>query len=79
MFYPISTGSQIASHDAWLAEMRKEPSSEIGQVVGPGREKRAMRGVASRLARAARRLRSRSWPEVSAAPEAPAQATGTSV
>ena len=29
MFYPIPTSSQLAQHDAWLEETRKEPSYPV--------------------------------------------------
>ena len=29
MFYPIPTSSQLAQHDAWLEETRKEPSHPV--------------------------------------------------
>ena len=29
MFYPIPTSSQLAQHDAWLEEGRKEPSYPV--------------------------------------------------
>ena len=78
MFYP-TTGLQVASHDAWLEEMRKEPSPELGQVAKPEAGGRRMRSVASRLAGVAKRLRTGSWPEVPAVPDTPAQATGANV
>jgi hypothetical protein len=74
-----TTGLQVASHDAWLEEMRKEPSPEVGQWVGPEAEGRQRRSLASWLAGVAKRLRSRRWPEVPALPESPARAPGASV
>ncbi len=29
MFYPLPTSSQLAQHDAWLEETRKEPSYPV--------------------------------------------------
>jgi hypothetical protein len=78
MFYP-TTGLQVASHDAWLDEMNKEPSPELGQVVKAEAKGGRMRGVASRLAGVARRLRPQRWPEVPAVPDTPAQATGANL
>ena len=78
MFYP-TTGMLVASHDAWLEEMRKEPSPELGKVVKAEAKGGRMRSVASRLAGVARRLRSPRWPQVPSAPETPAQATGTNL
>ena len=31
MFYPIPTSSQLAQHDAWLEEGRKEPSYRVAK------------------------------------------------
>ena len=78
MYYP-TTGLQVAGHDAWLEEMKKEPSPEVGQWVGPEAEGRQRRSLASRLAGVAERLRSRRWPEMPTVPDAPAQAEGASV
>lgn len=78
MFYP-TTGMLVASHDAWLEEMRKEPSPELGKVVKAGAEGGRMRGAAMRLVGVARRLRSPRWPQVPSAPETPAQATGANL
>ena len=78
MFYP-TTGLQVASHDAWLEEVRKEPSPELGRVVKPEARGRRMSSLASRLAGAAKRLRTGSWPAVPAAPDTSAQATGANV
>ncbi len=73
MFVP-TTGLQVASHDAWLAEMRKEPSPEIGRVAKARAEGRLAKGARSRLAGVLTRLRSRRWLEVPAAQDLPAQA-----
>jgi hypothetical protein len=78
MFYP-TTGLQVASHDAWLEDMSKEPSPKIGRVARTEGEGRRMRSVASRLAGVAKRLRTGHWPEVPAAPDTPAQATGANI
>ena len=31
MYYPMTTSLQVKAHDAWLAEMQKEPSSGTGK------------------------------------------------
>lgn len=49
MLYP-TTGLQVASHDAWLAEMRKEPSPELGRVARPEAEAHRRSDLASQLA-----------------------------
>ena len=33
MYYPMTTSLQVEAHDAWLAEMQKEPSPQIGKTV----------------------------------------------
>jgi hypothetical protein len=78
MFHPMTPGSLIASHDAWLAEMNKEPSAELGQVVRPEGQRGRLRGMASRLIQLAHRLRRRQWPEIPVVPEPPAQVPGPS-
>ena len=78
MFYP-TTGLQVASHDAWLEEMNKEPSAGAGQVAKAQTEGGRVRGVALRLVRVARRLRSPRLPEVHTAPETPAQMSGANL
>ena len=77
MFYP-TTGLQVASHDAWLDEMNKEPSSEAGQVAKGQVQGGRMRGMALRLAGVVRRLRASRLPGVPTAPETPAEAAGAS-
>jgi len=78
MFHP-TTGLLVASHDAWLEEMKREPSPGRGRVAKFSARKGFVRGVASRLAGVASRLREGSWPEASTQPDAPAQATGASI
>lgn len=73
MFVP-TTGLQVASHDAWLAEMRKEPSPEIGRVAKARAEGRLSKGVGFLLAGVLTRLGSRRWLEVPTVPDLPAQA-----
>ena len=31
MNYPMTTSLQVAAHDAWLSEMKREPSPETGK------------------------------------------------
>jgi hypothetical protein len=50
MLHPTTTGLQVASHDAWLAEMRKEPSPELGRVALPEAEAHRKQKMASQLA-----------------------------
>jgi hypothetical protein len=50
MLNPMTTGLQVASHDAWLAEMRKEPSPELGRVAQPEAEAHRRQKLASQLA-----------------------------
>ncbi len=78
MFNP-TTGLQVASHDAWLEEMKKEPSAGRGKVAKASARKGLVRRVASHLAGAVQGRRSRPWPEVSAHPDTSAQATGASI
>jgi hypothetical protein len=78
MLNPMTTGLQVAHHDAWLAEMQKEPSPEVGQVAQLEAEGRVRKGLASRLAGVAKRLRSRSWPAAPRVPDAPTQTKGAS-
>ncbi|MGD8474850.1 MAG: hypothetical protein PVH59_12045 [Anaerolineae bacterium] len=78
MFYP-TTGMQVASHDAWLEEMQKEPSDGRGKVVKASARRGLVRGVASRLAGALKGLRSRPWSEVPAQRDKSAQTTGASI
>ena len=78
MFSP-TTGLQVAGHDAWLAEMRKEPSPEIGPVAKARRRRRWNRAVASALAGWIERMGPQRREEPSQASEAPAQATGARI
>ena len=78
MFYP-TTGMLVASHDAWLEEMNKEPGPKVGRVAKSRAEVGRVRGVAMRLVGVARRLRSSRWPQVPSAPETPARATGANL
>jgi len=78
MFHP-TTGMLVASHDAWLEEMKKEPSPGRGRVAKASARKSFVRGVASRLAGVASRLREGSRPEVPARPDTSAQPTGVSI
>lgn len=50
MLNPMTTGLQVAGHDAWLAEMRKEPSPELGRVARPEAEAHRRQELASQLA-----------------------------
>ena len=39
MYYPMTTSLQVKAHDAWLAEMQKEPSAGTGKIArSAGRE-----------------------------------------
>jgi len=39
MYYPMTTSLQVEAHDAWLAEMQKEPSPQVGKTArSAGRE-----------------------------------------
>ena len=39
MHYPMTTSLQVKAHDAWLAEMQKEPSAQVGKIArSAGRE-----------------------------------------
>jgi hypothetical protein len=77
MFYP-TTGLQVASHDAWLDEMNKEPSPEAGQVAKVQVQGGRMGRMVLRLAGVVRWLRSSRLPGAPTAPETPAEATGAS-
>ena len=78
MFHP-TTGMLVASHDAWLEEMRKEPSPKLGKVLKAEAKRGRMRGVAVRLLGVARRLGSQRWTQVPSAPETPVQTTGANL
>jgi hypothetical protein len=78
MLNPMTTGLQVAHHDAWLAEMQKEPSPEMGRVAQPEAEGRLRSGLASRLAGVVKRLRSRSLPAVPRVPDTSTQTKGAS-
>jgi hypothetical protein len=47
MLHPTTTGLQVAGHDAWLAEMRKEPSPELGRAARPKAEVQRRKRLAS--------------------------------
>jgi hypothetical protein len=70
MFYPLPTSTQVASHDAWLEEMRKEPSELAGRPVRPGLRQRLLLRVGEWLIATGQRLQARHRPESSVAPEA---------
>ena len=78
MFQP-TTGLQVAQHDAWLEEMRKEPSPEIGRVVKVRQRGRWRLGLVSRMAALAQRVGSRRRRDVSKAPDVPAQAAAPKI
>ncbi len=65
MMSPLSTSLQVASHDAWLAEMRKEPSEEVGRVVRPGIRQRLKLRVGQWLVSTGTRLQARTRQEES--------------
>ena len=79
MLNPPTTGLLVASHDAWLDEMRQEPSPEMGKVAQPQAEGRLRKGLASRLAGVARRLQSRSRSAPPTVSKSSAQTKGASV
>jgi hypothetical protein len=32
VYYPMTTSLQVEAHDAWLAEMQKEPAVRVGKI-----------------------------------------------
>jgi hypothetical protein len=74
MWYPVSTSLLLASHDAWLEEMRKEPAEEISRPV----RQRLRRGLGLRVSQwlisTGQRLQPRNRPEAPATPELPLSA-----
>jgi len=70
MNYPIPTSSLLALHDAWLAEMQKEPSPY--RSAKPARI-RAQRSLSLRVGRwlvsTGLRLQARYWSEAPPVPE----------
>jgi len=56
MWHPVPTSLLVASHDAWLEEMRKEPSEELGRPVRPRLRHRLASRVSQWLISAGQRL-----------------------
>lgn len=68
MFHPITTSSQVASHDAWLEEMQKEPA-RVGKPARPGIGGRLMVRLSNWLMSAGLRLQARYTTEILPMPE----------
>lgn len=69
MWHPVSTSLLLASHDAWLEEMRKEPSQEIGRPVRPGLRHRLALRASQWLISAGQPTEAHDRPETSAISE----------
>ena len=69
MWHPVPTSLLLASHDAWLEEMRKEPSQELGHPVRPRLRHRLASRVSQWLISAGQRLEAHDRPESSTAPK----------
>jgi hypothetical protein len=70
MMYPIPTSLLVASHDAWLEEMRKEPSEQkIGRPAHPRLGQRLALRVSQWLISTGQRMYVRNRPESSVIPE----------
>jgi hypothetical protein len=78
MFYPITTSSQVAYHDAWLEEMRKEPGPRVGQPARLGVRGRLLTRLSNWLVSTGLRLQARYTTEMPPAPEAPVHSSGAS-
>lgn len=78
MSYPLPTSLQVAYHDAWLAEMQKEPTLQVGQPARLGVRGRLLSRLGNWLVFTGLRLQMRYLPEMPPAPEAPVHADGTS-
>jgi hypothetical protein len=76
MFHPITTSAQVASHDAWLEEMRKEPTSRIGKPARVGVRGRLMIYLSNWLLSTGMRLQARYTIEIPPMPEAQARSNG---
>jgi hypothetical protein len=69
MWHPVPTSLLLASHDAWLEEMRKESSQELGRPVRLGLRHRLASRVSQWLISTGRRIEAQNRPEDSAMPE----------
>ena len=71
MFYPIPTSSQLAQHDAWLEEGRKEPSYPVAGKPAPIRaHRRLLSRMGKWLVSAGLRLQARYGAKAPRAPKA---------
>lgn len=59
MFHPIPTSLQLAQHDAWLEEMRKEPSYRVAKSARIRVHRRLLSRVGKWLVSAGLRLQAR--------------------
>jgi hypothetical protein len=59
MFYPLPTSSQLAQHDAWLEEGRKEPSYPVAKPARIRVRRRLLSRVGKWLVSAGLRLQAR--------------------
>lgn len=71
MFHPIPTSSQVAYHDAWLEEMRKEPAPRVGQPARRRVRGRALSRLGRWLVSTGLRLQLRYPKDVPLSPEVP--------
>jgi DMSO/TMAO reductase YedYZ molybdopterin-dependent catalytic subunit len=78
MFHPIPTSSQVAQHDAWLAEMRKEPLQGAGKPARLRVHRRLLSRLGKWLVATGLRLQTHYRQEGAPAPEAQVHANGTS-
>jgi hypothetical protein len=79
MFHPIPTSSQVAQHDAWLEEMRREPLQGAGKPARLKVRRRLLSRVGKWLVSAGLRLQARYRQEAPPTPEATVHASEASV
>lgn len=78
MFHPISTSSQVAQHDAWLEEMRKESLQEAAKPARLRVHGRLLSRVGKWLVPAGLRLQALYRQEAAPTPEATVHASEAS-
>lgn len=69
MMHPIPTSMQVAAHDAWLEEMRKEPSELTGRPVRLGVRQRLALRASRWLVSTGQRIQARHKPKGSVVPD----------
>jgi len=79
MFHPIPTSSQVAQHNAWLEEMRKEPLQGAGKPARLRVHRRLLSRVGKWLVSTGLRLQARYRQEAPPTPEATVHTSEASV